>query len=103
MNEIITKSERAEFRDELIERHGFVRAKYFAWNEYRNGLITWARKNAMTVLFQSDRLNALNYCTIDIKEIEAGMWTLIYTPDLETFYRVGGEANGSDDTTAAGD
>ena len=89
MNELITSGERAEFVSDLIKKRGFIRARYKTWEEPRNGLITYAGKEYLRVLFQTGINVATSYYTIKISEVEAGLWQLIYSPDLATFYRVG--------------
>ena len=89
MAELITRGERAEFTSDLIKKRGFVRAKFWSWAEPRNGLVTYASKEYLRVLFQTGVNVSTSYYTIKIAEVEAGLWQITYTPDLETFYYIG--------------
>ena len=82
MNELVTTGESVEFSSELIKRRGFLRAKYWSWNDWRNGLVT----------FQTGVNASTSYYTVKITEVVAGLWDLIYSNDMETFYRVDSKA-----------
>lgn len=94
--ELVTTGERMEFSPEVIKRRGFVRAKYWSWDEPRNGLITFAGKEFLRVLFLTGVNMAASYFPVKISEVKAGLWQLTYTPDLETFYTINGEEADSD-------
>lgn len=89
MDELITRGEQAEFVSDLIKKRGFIRAQYKTWEEPRNGLVTFASKSFLRVLFQTGINIATSYYTIKISEVEAGLWQITYSPDLATFYYVG--------------
>lgn len=92
-NELITTGDRSEFISEVIKKRGFIRAKYHSWDEPRNGLITFAGKTMLKVLFQTAVNVATSYYMIKISEVLAGLWEITYTNDLEHFYRIdGGQA-----------
>lgn len=92
-NELITTGDRSEFISEVIKKRGFIRARYATWDEPRNGLITFAGKTMLKVLFQTAVNVATSYYTIKISEVLAGLWEITYTNDLEHFYRIdGGQA-----------
>ena len=86
MEKLITTCEQTEFVPELIKRRGFIRAKYWSWEEPRNGLITYADKGFLRVLFLTGVNVAASYYAIKITEVEAGLWTAVYTPDFKSFY-----------------
>ena len=87
MNELVTTGESLEFLPELIKRRGFLRAKYWSWDDWRNGLVTFADKKSLRVLFQTGVNASTSYYTVKITEVAAGLWDLIYSNDMETFYR----------------
>ena len=89
MSKLITRGEQVQFAG-VIEKRGFIRAKYHTWDEPRNGLVAFASKNLLRVLFQTGVNIATSYYTIKIAEVDAGLWQITYTPDLATFYSVGG-------------
>ena len=103
MAELITRGERAEFVSDLIKKRGFIRAKYWSWTEPRNGLITFASKSFLRVLFQTGINIATSYYTIKISEVEAALWEITYTPDLVTFYQIGNENPDGGDEPASGE
>lgn len=90
MDALIEKTERATFVPEMIRKRGFVRAKYWSWCEPRNGLVMSATPDALQVLFQTGINVATSYYTVKISEVTAGLWEIIYTPDLEHFYKIEG-------------
>lgn len=92
MNELVTTGESAEFSPELIKRRGFLRAKYWSWENFRNGLVTFADKKSLRVLFQTGVNVSTSYYTVKVAEVEAGLWDLIYSNDMATFYRVDSKA-----------
>ena len=89
-SELITTGEHYEFAEDIIKKRGFVRAKYWSWQEPRNGLITFASKTWLKVLFQSGVNIATSYYPIKIEEVQAGLWDITYTNDLETIYHIAG-------------
>lgn len=80
--------ERVEFSPEVIKQRGFIRARYANWEEPRNGLIVYAAKTFLKVLFLTGVNIATSYFPIKISEVEAGLWELTYTSDFETFYKI---------------
>ena len=94
--DLTTTGSRTEFLPEVIKRRGFIRAKYWSWEEPRNGLITFANKDFLKVLFQTSVNAATSYYTVKISEVEAGLWRIIYTPDLEDFGVIGGDDSEDD-------
>ena len=88
MNEILTTGEQVEFLPEIIKRRGFLRAKYWSWDDFRNGLVTFADKTTLRVLFQTGVNASTSYFKITASEVNAGLWQLIYSSDMENFYRV---------------
>ena len=85
----VTKvGESVEFSPEVIKQRGFIRARYANWEEPRNGLIVYASKTFLKVLFLTGVNIASSFFTIKISEVEAGLWELTYTNDFETFYKI---------------
>ena len=80
--------ERVEFSSEVIKQRGFIRARYANWDEPRNGLIVYASKTFLKVLFLTGVNIAASYFSIKISEVEAGLWEIIYSPNFETFYKI---------------
>lgn len=94
--------EQYEFAREIIQKRGLIRAKYHSWEDYRNGLITYAGKTFLKVLFLTGVNMAATYYTIKISEVVAGSWVITYTNDFKTFYTTeGGESESELDFKAA--
>ena len=91
MSDIINQRERAEFNLELFRRRGFIRAKYFSWDEPRMGLIVFAMPDFLKVLFLAGMNSATSYYVIKIREVEQKLWTFTYSPDMKSFYVFDGE------------
>lgn len=80
--------ESVEFSPEVIKQRGFIRARYANWEEPRNGLIVYASKTFLKVLFLTGVNIASSYYVVKISEVEAGLWEIIYSPDFENFYKI---------------
>lgn len=93
MDELITSAERDEFINEILQRRGLIRAKYWSWTEPRNGLIVYAASTWLKVLFLTGVNVSTSYYVISVDEVKAGLWQLTYTNDFEHFYKIeGGKA-----------
>ena len=93
MDELITTEEKAEFINEILQERGFIRAKYAGWEEPRNGLIVYATKAWLRVLFLTGVNVSTSYYTITVADVVAGLWQVTYTNDLKHFYTIeGGKA-----------
>lgn len=84
--ELVNHGEQYEFAKEIIKKRGLIRAKYHSWEEPRNGLITYAGKTFLKVLFLTGTNMAATYYTIKISEVVAGLWNITYTFDMKNFY-----------------
>ena len=96
MNDLITRGEQVQFADDVIKKRGFIRAKYWSWDEPRDKLVLFATKKYSRVLFQTG-VSVIMSCMIEIAEVDAGLWQITYTPDLATFYYVGKDTPAEDD------
>ena len=100
--ELLNHGEQYEFAREIIQKRGLIRAKYHSWEDYRNGLITYAGKTFLKVLFLTGVNMCATYYTIKISEVVAGSWAITYTNDFKTFYTTeGGESESELDFKAA--
>lgn len=84
--EIVTTGERIEFSPEVIKKRGFLRAKYIGWDEPRNGLIVYAGREYLKVLFQTGINIATSFYVVKASEVAAGQWDLAYSNDLTEAY-----------------
>ena len=92
MDELLTTTERDEFINEILQKRGLIRAKYASWEEFRNGLIVYATKTWLRVLFLTGVNVATSYYTIKIEEVKNGLWEIVYSNDFQHFYQIKGGA-----------
>ena len=79
---IIVTNEVPAFNLEIIRRSGFIVAKHFSWKNSRNGLVTFATPQRLTVLFQTRANSATSYFVIEAAEVANDEWTITYSNDL---------------------
>lgn len=96
MDELLTISEDLTFNLEIIKRGGFIRAKATGWEDFRNGLITYASKDLIRAIFMTGTNSAASYFKITAADVNAGLWTIAYSFDLEEIY-----SSGESDTQTA--
>lgn len=78
------------FDTTAIHKGDLVRAQYHTWPEPRNGLLASVNENRLTVLFLPGLGNVSNYFPITAEEVSAGLWTVLWSSDLETINTEGG-------------
>ena len=71
---------------EAIAKGDLIRAKYSAWSEERNGQVAAVTPDEIRVIWQPNIRNVTNFFTILASEINDGLWTLKWSPDLETVH-----------------
>ena len=71
---------------EAIAKGDLIRAKYSAWAEERNGQVAAVTQTEIRVIWQPNIRNVTNFFTILASEINDGLWTLKWSPDLETVH-----------------
>ena len=71
---------------EAIAKGDLIRAKYSAWSEERNGQVAAVTQTEIRVIWQPNIRNVTNFFTILASEINDGLWTLKWSPDLETVH-----------------
>ena len=86
--ELITTGERTVFADDVIKNRGLVRAKHLTWTEPRNGLIVYAGKEFLRVIFLTGVNTAASYFNIKAGEVAAGEWQILYTADMKEIVEV---------------
>ncbi len=82
--DLIIKADGSVFNTEAIEKGNFIRAKYSAWDEARNGLVVLVTREEIRVIWQPGIRNVTNFFTIEAGEVEAGLWEISWTADMET-------------------
>lgn len=93
MNELLTTNDEIVFNTELIHRGGFLRAQSKGMTEPRNGLVSYVSKELLKILVFTGTSTAGTYLKIPANEVNAGLWILSYSDDLEEVY-----TNGAFDT-----
>ena len=81
--ELVTTGERTVFADDVIKNRGLLRAKHFTWESPRNGLIVYAGKEFLRVIFLTGVNTSASYFNIKASEVAAGQWDIAYTADME--------------------
>ena len=71
---------------EAIAKGDLIRAKYSAWAEERNRQVAAVTRHEIRVIWQPNIRNVTNFFTITAEEIKDGLWTVKWTPDLETVH-----------------
>lgn len=100
--ELVNHGEQYEFNRTIIQKRGVIKAKYHTWETARLGLITYAGKHFIKVLFLTSVNTCATYFTIKINEVVAGLWDIMVSPDFKTFYTTeGGESESELDFKAA--
>ena len=84
--EFVTTGEHPVFADEVIKKRGLIRATHVTWDEPRNGLIVYAGKEILRVLFLTGVNAAASYFLIKASDVAAGFWTILYSNDMEDVY-----------------
>lgn len=75
----------------LIGRGDCIRIKRKGDTTARNGFVTEARKDRLTVLYCNIQSNACSYINITAEDVELGAWEVCWTRDFETVYKEGTE------------
>ena len=102
MDELLTISEDLTFNLEIIKRGGFIRAKATGWEDFRNGLITYANKDLIRAIFMTGTNSAASYFKITAADVNAGLWTIAYSFDLEDVYHGAGYTEPTESEQDAG-
>ena len=83
--ELITKSGAPAVNVEAIQKGDLIRAKYSVWEEERNGQVAAVTRDEIRVIWQPNIRNVTNFFSIRADELADGLWTVKWTPDMETF------------------
>lgn len=84
--ELITTSEAPAINTAAISKGDLIRAKYSAWTEERNGQVAAVTRDEIRVIWQPGIRNVTNFFSILADEIADGLWTVKWSPDLETIH-----------------
>ena len=71
---------------EAIAKGDLIRAKYSAWSEERNGQVAAVTRDEIRVIWQPNIRNVTNFFSIFAAEIADGLWSVKWSPDLETVH-----------------
>lgn len=70
---------------EAIAKGDLIRAKYAAWAEERNGQVAAVTRDEIRIIWQPNIRNVTNFFSIYAAELNDGLWTVKWSPDMETF------------------
>lgn len=87
---LIKDSATKAFDLDAIHKGDLIRAQYHTWPEPRNGVIAAVSGKELAVLYLPGLGNVSNYFPITASEVEAGLWTVKWSSDLETINTHGG-------------
>lgn len=93
MEELLTLNDEIVFNTELIKRGGFLRAKAKGWDSARNSLVSFVTKEQIKALMFTGVNTGGTYLKITSAEVNAGLWELTYSNDLQEVW-----TNGTVDT-----
>lgn len=84
--ELITTSGAAVINAAAIQKGDLIRAQYAAWAEPRNGQVAAVTEDEIRVIWQPGIRNVTNFFSIYAEELADGLWTVTWSPDLETVH-----------------
>lgn len=84
--ELITTSGAAVINAAAIQKGDLIRAQYAAWSEPRNGQVAAVTEDEIRVIWQPGIRNVTNFFSIYAEELADGLWTVTWSPDLETVH-----------------
>jgi hypothetical protein len=84
--ELVITSGAPAFNTEAITKGDLIRAQYSAWDEARNGQVVSVTAEEIRVIWQPGIRNVTNYFAIYAEEAAAGLWSVKWTPDMETVH-----------------
>lgn len=94
---IIKDSTEKVFDPERVQKGNLINAKRAGWTEPKNGIITAATDDHLTVLMLPGIGNVTNYFIIPANEVAGGVtWELLWTKDMKTIYTDGEIPDDSD-------
>lgn len=96
--ELIITSTAPAINTEAIHKGDLIRAKYGPWTEARNGQVAAVTRDEIRVIWQPGIRNVTNFFTILADEIADGLWTVAWSPDLETVYTYEPESGDAGDS-----
>lgn len=94
---IIKDSTEKIFDPEYVQKGNLINAKRAGWTEPKNGIITAATDDQLTVLMLPGIGNVTNYFIIPASEVVGGeTWELLWTKDMITINTDGEIPDGDD-------
>lgn len=84
--ELIVTAEAPVINTDAIHKGDLIRARYSGWTEDRNGQVVAVTKEEIRVIWQPGIRNVTNFFSMFVGEIADGLWTVKWSPDLETLY-----------------
>lgn len=80
---IIKLTEIAVFDTDTVKPNGFIRAKYWSWPTFKNGLVAFVNSDKLTCLFQTGANATVSYFVVKASEVAAGCWEIFYQNELD--------------------
>ena len=81
---LLTVDDSIVFNTEILHRGGFLRCKVKGRDTWQNALVSFVDKHTIKALTFNG--NAAAYLKIPVADVNAGLWELIYSEDLDDVY-----------------
>lgn len=91
MGGLIKNETKTVFDLSLIQRGDCIRIRRAGDTTARNGFVTEAKENKLTVLYCNVQNNACSYLEIPAADVALGAWDVYWTQDFQTVYHEGDE------------
>lgn len=82
------------FDKQYVHKGDLIRAQRSGWETAKNGIITAVTDDKLTILTLPDIGNVTNYFVVYASEVDAELWYIRWTTDLETIHTDGAPFNG---------
>jgi hypothetical protein len=84
--ELVITSQAPSINTQAIAKGDLIRARYAAWDEARNGQVMNVTAEEIQVIWQPGIRNVTNFFIIYADEVADGLWTVTWSPDMETIH-----------------
>lgn len=92
---LIKSTTETTFDQQYIHKGDLIRAQRSGWEAAKNGIVTAVTDDKLTILTLPDIGNVTNYFVVYASEVDAELWYIRWTTDLETIYTDGVAPSGN--------
>lgn len=94
---LIKHATQSVFDLSLVQRGDCIRFRRAGDTVARNGFVTEAKSNKLTILYCNVQNNACSYIDIKAADVALGIWDIFWTQDFQTIYHEGKEDEESEE------